>query len=46
MAVRPESGRGTRVCVAQIGAAHGLKGEVRLWSFTEEPGAVNELRSA
>jgi 16S rRNA processing protein RimM len=26
--------------VAQIGAAHGLKGEVRLWSYTEEPAAV------
>lgn len=30
----------TRICVAQIGAAHGLKGEVRLWSYTEEPAAV------
>ena len=29
-----------RVCVAQIGAAHGLKGEVRLRSFTAEPAAV------
>lgn len=29
-----------RICVAQIGAAHGLKGEVRLWSFTQEPSAV------
>jgi 16S rRNA processing protein RimM len=28
------------VCVAQIGAAHGLKGEVRLRSFTEDPAAV------
>jgi 16S rRNA processing protein RimM len=26
--------------VAQIGAAHGLKGEVRLWSFTQDPSAV------
>jgi 16S rRNA processing protein RimM len=26
--------------VAQIGAAHGLKGDVRLWSFTEDPLAV------
>jgi 16S rRNA processing protein RimM len=39
MAARPKSGRETRVCVAQIGAAHGLKGEVRLWSFTQEPPA-------
>jgi 16S rRNA processing protein RimM len=29
-----------RVCVAQIGAAHGIRGEVRLRSFTEEPMAV------
>jgi 16S rRNA processing protein RimM len=29
-----------RVCVAQVGAAHGLKGEVRLKSFTEQPEAV------
>jgi 16S rRNA processing protein RimM len=40
MAPRPTSGRETRVCVAQIGAAHGLKGEVRLWSFTQDPAAV------
>ncbi len=40
MAPRPKNGRDTRVCVAQIGAAHGLKGEVRLWSFTEDPAAV------
>jgi len=29
-----------RICVAQIGAAHGIRGEVRLRSFTENPGAV------
>ena len=29
-----------RICVAQIGAAHGIKGEVRLWSFTADPAAV------
>jgi len=29
-----------RICVAQIGAAHGLRGEVRLWSFTQDPEAV------
>lgn len=39
MTARPRSGREGRVCVAQIGAAHGLKGEVRLWSFTEDPAA-------
>jgi 16S rRNA processing protein RimM len=26
-----------RICVAQIGAAHGIRGEVRLRSFTEDP---------
>ncbi len=31
---------GNRVCVAQIGAAHGIHGEVRLWTYTEEPMAV------
>jgi 16S rRNA processing protein RimM len=29
-----------RVCVARIGAAHGTRGEVRLWPFTAEPEAV------
>jgi 16S rRNA processing protein RimM len=29
-----------RICVAQIGAAHGIRGEVRLRSFTEDPSAV------
>ena len=29
-----------RVCVAQIGAAHGVRGEVKLWSFTADPAAV------
>jgi 16S rRNA processing protein RimM len=39
MAPRPDSGRDSRVCVAQIGAAHGLKGAVRLRSFTADPEA-------
>ena len=30
----------TRVCLGQIGAAHGVRGEVRLHSFTAEPGAI------
>lgn len=25
------------ICVARIGAAHGVRGEVRLWTFTEDP---------
>lgn len=29
-----------RICVAQIGAAHGVRGEVRLRSFTEDPMSV------
>jgi 16S rRNA processing protein RimM len=29
-----------RIRVARIGAAHGIRGEVKLWSFTEEPLAV------
>ena len=29
-----------RIRVARIGAAHGIRGEVRLWSFTEDPLAV------
>jgi 16S rRNA processing protein RimM len=28
------------ICVARIGAAHGVRGEVRLWTFTEDPLAV------
>jgi 16S rRNA processing protein RimM len=31
-----------RVCVARIGAAHGTRGEVRLWPFTAAPAAVGE----
>jgi 16S rRNA processing protein RimM len=33
-------GTGDRVCVAQIGAPHGVRGEVRLWVFTDDPMAV------
>ena len=29
-----------RVCLGQIGAAHGVRGEVRLRSFTSEPAAI------
>jgi len=31
-----------RIRVARIGAAHGIRGEVRLWSFTEDPLAVTQ----
>ena len=29
-----------KICVAKIGAAHGVHGAVRLWTFTEDPFAV------
>jgi 16S rRNA processing protein RimM len=29
-----------QVCVARIGAAHGVRGAVKLWTFTEDPLAV------
>jgi len=29
-----------QVCVARIGAAHGVRGQVKLWTFTEDPFAV------
>lgn len=29
-----------RVCVGRIGAAHGTRGEVKLWSFTADPMAI------
>jgi len=30
----------TPICVARIGAAHGVRGAVSLWTFTEDPLAV------
>ncbi len=32
--------KAAHICVAKIGAAHGVRGEVRLWPFTEDPLAV------
>jgi 16S rRNA processing protein RimM len=29
-----------QVCVARIGAAHGVRGAVKLWTYTEDPFAV------
>jgi 16S rRNA processing protein RimM len=29
-----------KICVAKIGAAHGVHGAVRLWTFTEDPFAI------
>jgi 16S rRNA processing protein RimM len=31
---------GARICLGQIGAPHGVRGEVRLHSFTAEPAAI------
>jgi 16S rRNA processing protein RimM len=31
-----------RVCVGRIGAAHGTRGEVKLWSFTADPMAIKD----
>src|SRR6202790_2881350 len=36
------AGVAERICVARIGAAHGIKGEVKLWSFTADPAAVKD----
>lgn len=33
---------GARVCLGQIGAPHGVRGEVRLRSFTSDPQAIGE----
>jgi 16S rRNA processing protein RimM len=30
----------TLICVAKIGAAHGVRGEVKLWPYTDDPLAV------
>ena len=29
-----------QICVARIGAAHGVRGAVKLWPFTDDPLAV------
>ena len=31
---------GAQICVARIGAPHGIRGAVKLWTFTEDPLAV------
>jgi 16S rRNA processing protein RimM len=33
---------GGRICIAKFGAAHGVRGEIRLWPFTEDPLAVKD----
>jgi 16S rRNA processing protein RimM len=39
--VAPNSQR--RICVAKIGAPHGVRGEVKLWPYTANPMAVKEF---
>jgi 16S rRNA processing protein RimM len=36
----PDDAADKRICVARIGAAHGVRGAVKLWTFTEDPFAV------
>jgi 16S rRNA processing protein RimM len=36
----PDRERDKRICIARIGAAHGVRGDVKLWSFTADPAAV------
>src|SRR3954470_24220184 len=33
------------ICVARIGAPHGVRGAVKLWTFTEDPLAVKRYGS-
>ena len=30
------------ICIARIGAAHGVRGQVRLWTFTDDPLSVTQ----
>jgi 16S rRNA processing protein RimM len=39
-AAKDDRAKDKRVCVARIGAAHGVRGDVKLWSFTADPLAV------
>ena len=36
----PSRNDGSRVLVARFGAAHGVRGEIKLWSFTQDPLAI------
>ena len=40
MAVGGESDKGSLILMGRIGAAHGIRGEVRIQSFTEDPMAL------
>lgn len=37
----PNTGQG-KVLVAKFGAAHGVRGEIKMWSFTEDPLAISD----
>jgi 16S rRNA processing protein RimM len=41
----PQGEMEKRICVARIGAAHGVHGQVKLWTFTEDPFAVKRYGS-
>jgi 16S rRNA processing protein RimM len=36
----PAPAAGNKIRVARVGAAHGVRGEMKLWSFTQDPEAV------
>src|SRR6478735_848415 len=36
----PVTAGSRRICIARIGAPHGVRGAVKLWTFTEDPFAV------
>ena len=38
-----DDGRDKSVCVARVGAAHGVRGDVKLWSFTQDPAAIADF---
>ena len=40
VSLAPRRGVGARICIAKFGAAHGVRGEIRLWPFTEDPLSV------
>src|SRR3954467_5355130 len=40
MTKRPPTTNAERICVARVGAPHGVRGDVKLWSFTSDPLAV------
>ena len=41
----PPRATSDRVCVAQIGGAHGVRGDVRVKSFTQDPASVTQYGS-